>query len=439
MCSHDPNLPYAEPPVGHEHSGALVAPVARSPREAIRPFVEQPRRRRHKLWDIPAKYHCPIVGTCLHVEDLRRLAHKIKGALNPGASDFEVHVRFVAYAEEKHPLSIATQKLLEHKHARSIRQFAPAKDGDQLQQFWQEAVAAGRVPGAFWALMTHPKADLEVRSRAYQDVHMLSHQVGAGLVTDARLLAETRAELIKVREDAQHKAQRSRAALSQRDRRIASLEGNLANVPALERGFAKARRTIADLQSGRLLRALHERLERLETEVEDLKQSEARATSRAALWRARFKSSQETLERTAAELQEHRAANRVLEQPFPGDSGPGAGCDRCTSERCETCPDLAGRRVLCIGGRSSLACRYRSLVDRFNGEFVHHDGGREDSRQRLDSLLCAADVVVCPADCVSHDAYLKAKRYCKRTTKPCVLLKSSGVASFALALEQVAA
>lgn len=83
--------------------------------------------------------------------------------------------------------------------------------------------------------------------------------------------------------------------------------------------------------------------------------------------------------------------------------------------------------------------KYRSLVDRYNGEMVHHDGGVEDSRQRLEALLCAADVVVCPADGMSHDAYLKAKRYRKRTAKPCVLLKSSGVGSFARALEQIAA
>ena len=91
-----------------------------------------------------------------------------------------------------------------------------------------------------------------------------------------------------------------------------------------------------------------------------------------------------------------------------------------------------------MGGRSSLASHYRSLVNRFNGEFVHHDGGLEDSRQRLESLLAAADVVICPANYVSHDAYLRAKRFCKRNDKALVLLKSAGVASFARALEQVA-
>jgi hypothetical protein len=54
-------------------------------------------------------------------------------------------------------------------------------------------------------------------------------------------------------------------------------------------------------------------------------------------------------------------------------------------------------------------------------------------------MLAAADAVVCPADCVSHDAYHRAKRFCKRTGKPCILLRTSGVVAFAQALRAVAA
>jgi hypothetical protein len=53
-------------------------------------------------------------------------------------------------------------------------------------------------------------------------------------------------------------------------------------------------------------------------------------------------------------------------------------------------------------------------------------------------MLAAADAVVCPADCVSHDAYYRVKRFCKRHGKPCVLLNGSGLSAFARALERVA-
>lgn len=58
--------------------------------------------------------------------------------------------------------------------------------------------------------------------------------------------------------------------------------------------------------------------------------------------------------------------------------------------------------------------------------------------QRLNALLSSADVVICAIDCVSPDAYNRSKRFHKRFAKPCVLLRSSGVSTFARALEQVA-
>ncbi len=73
-------------------------------------------------------------------------------------------------------------------------------------------------------------------------------------------------------------------------------------------------------------------------------------------------------------------------------------------------------------------------MERSNGRFVHHDGGLEDSPKRLQAMLAAADAVICPADNVSHGAYYVVKRLCKQYGKPCVLLKNSGLSSFARGL-----
>lgn len=399
---------------------------------------EPQKRHRRKLWDIPEQYLCPIIGTCLHVDELRRLARKLKTSLGNQSSDFHVHVRFVSVAEEKCPTSVATQKLLDRKHAASIRRYAQVREGERIRELWQEDVASGKVPGALWALMTHPDADLDICAEAYRDVHMLSHQVGAGHVTDARLLSETRETLNRVRADARRDTERNRAAIAQRDKRITKLEERLAQMQRLETELDAARRTIENLESDRLLSDLKVRVRDLEVEIKNLSQSRDRESSQAILWRERCRAGDATLKRVTAELEDLRSANRVLEQLLGDDCDFDAGCDCCSSDPCEECPNLEGRRVLCVGGRSSLTCHYRSLVNRYNGEFIHHDGGMEHSRQRLDILLSAADVVVCPADCVSHDAYLKAKRYCKLTEKPCVLLKTSGVGSFARALQAVA-
>ncbi len=40
------------------------------------PVEQVPKAGRRKLWDIPHKYHCPVIGTCLSVEELRRVASR---------------------------------------------------------------------------------------------------------------------------------------------------------------------------------------------------------------------------------------------------------------------------------------------------------------------------------------------------------------------------
>ena len=68
---------------------------------------------------------------------------------------------------------------------------------------------------------------------------------------------------------------------------------------------------------------------------------------------------------------------------------------------------------------------------------IHHDGGVEESLSRLPDMINGADAVICPTDCVSHSAYYQLKRHCKRSGKPCLLFKGSGISGFAAALARV--
>ena len=98
--------------------------------------------------------------------------------------------------------------------------------------------------------------------------------------------------------------------------------------------------------------------------------------------------------------------------------------------------DLSGRRVAYVGGRDAAVRHFRALVERANGQFAHHDGGLEDGAQRLDRVLTRADLVLCPVDCVSHGACLRAKTFCKRTAKPFVPLRGASLSSLAAGLHR---
>ncbi len=399
---------------------------------------------RPRLWDLPHKYHCPVIGTCLHVDELRRLAKKSGCMPTHELSDFEVHVSFVAAAESRNPLSQAVQRTLERRYTAVVKRFARARAPADLEHLWREALANGEVQGAFWAVMSHPHAPPELRTRAYEDVHMLSHQIGAGLNADLKALAETRETLARVRRESSAAAARAERALAEKDARLAQAERQLADLAGVETALEAARGRLAALESGAELKALRTRVDAQDQEIAMLRQRAREHAAQVTGLERRLARSEQRGSETAAELAEREASLRALEALLPTDTAAEAcECDG----NCANCPeaaeaerngiDLSGRRILCVGGRGSLSGHYRALVERCNGELVRHDGGLEDNRSRLESLLASADAVICPLDCVSHDASLRTKRFCKRHGTPCVMLKRSGIGAFALALSQL--
>ena len=102
-------------------------------------------------------------------------------------------------------------------------------------------------------------------------------------------------------------------------------------------------------------------------------------------------------------------------------------------------PDLNGQRILLVGGLLQRVSHLKRLVESYNGRLIHHDGGMEESLERLDSLFGRVDAVIFPVNCVSHAAQGRLKRLCRRWDKPFLPLRRSGLSAFAETLESYAA
>ncbi|MDN5880752.1 MAG: DUF2325 domain-containing protein [Nitrosospira sp.] len=113
-------------------------------------------------------------------------------------------------------------------------------------------------------------------------------------------------------------------------------------------------------------------------------------------------------------------------------------CDQTRARACANL-DLAGRCILCVGGRAKLYPEYRRLVETSGGSLLIYRSGLKNDADILSTLFDCADMVVCPADCVNHDAYFAVKRYCKRSGKACVLLDRSNLPTFRKGVETLAA
>jgi uncharacterized protein DUF2325 len=101
--------------------------------------------------------------------------------------------------------------------------------------------------------------------------------------------------------------------------------------------------------------------------------------------------------------------------------------------------DLSGQSVLCVGGRIKLYPQYREFVKTLNGNLMTFHGDTNDCLDNLHHLLENADLVICPVDCINHDAFFIVKYYCKYSGKPCVLLDHSWPTTFHKGLKTLAA
>lgn len=416
-----------QPPAPMLAPVALPAPIPTptpSPRSSA-------ARRRLKLWELPVRWHCPLIGTCLLARDLRRLARQA-GIDSAGMTEYELHTIVVSNCAERNALSERAQRLLDERYAADIQRFAKAHDDEAILALWRAAYDAGETAGALWAAWSHGATSEDSGARISGDIHMLSHQAGAGIRANLRQLDALRQENIRLRGELV--ALRNNAAQSRRDkdrlleetrRKLSNAECRTALLGVRELELADAR------QAAREYATVYERAQMLAQRVETIEERNAANARRA--------------ERLAQELNETRdnlaAAEAALELALGMEEDGGCAGVSGSSGCGRACPAevrLTNRCVLCIGGRANLVDGYRRLVEAQGGRFLHHDGGLEESLHRIDAAVATADAVICQSGCVSHAAYWRLKEACKKLDKPCVFVKSPGVGSFARGLAALA-
>jgi len=185
---------------------------------------------------------------------------------------------------------------------------------------------------------------------------------------------------------------RTQLQMEDKARRIQALQERLSETLGLQARLDAAQARLQTLESGQELAGLRQRVEQLEPALRMPTTAMARHRVRIRKWQEQCHELETRTRQLESELAERLAECLAMENLLLREIAP--GYEVCDSTSCANCPDLAGRRILCIGGRDTLAEHYRALVDRFNGRFARHDGGIEDNRHRLDAMLATADAVV---------------------------------------------
>jgi hypothetical protein len=370
--------------------------------EAEPSVLSKSARSRRKLWEIPSHLHCSVIGTCLSMDDLRKLTRKGGMRISDDATDYCVHSYFVREAGTESKLARLLHKMLDDKHAVDIKRFsAVANDAAAIEALWEKAMDNGRVAGAYWAVLSLRCAPSELVTSVYGQVHMLSHVLGGYNRNAIQRLATAEkqvAELTRHRDAAlTAKLELERA----KEKRICELESELCRLRAS--GPATASVVVDSRETVRL----KERL--------------ARAEQRVSAERERRRAAEARLEQL-----------QLLDMDVPAERPNPSAEPPAPAQR--PVVDVAGQCVLYVGGRQALVPHIRSAIERRQGRLLHHDGGLEQAPKILETLVTQADMVFCPLDCISHSACLRVKRLCQRLDKPFMVLRTSGASSLVRAL-----
>ena len=368
----------------------------------LKPDVEQflSKNRRRKIWDIPGNFQCSIIGTCITLAELRSLAKKLNVKVPDGLPvDYEIHGYF-AHATHKNGLpGKLVNKLLERKHASAIKRTPLSMTPDDLLDYWKKSCDSGDIPGAYWAILTHPAADDAVKGRVFADVHMLSHLVGSTNRADIRRLTYLESEVLELRGKLACQLDRHVDQMAKKDALIKDLQEDLSAAKGSQCAIAA----------------------RLQREIDEpSKDSQISEQNPERLY-------QKTIERLEKQVREQ--AERIKQQEEELDLLDQLSNTEANQPSDITSLNLRGLHILYVGGRNNGHPRLRAVVEDAGGSIFFHDGGIEQSIGELTSRIVAADLVAFPTNHISHSAVSVIKQTCTSQNKIYLPLRSFGTAS----------
>ena len=183
---------------------------------------------RIKLWNLPPHLWCSTIGTCLSTEELRKIVTHCSGLRFKQVTDLAIHEEGVRLAAHTEPGGRMLHRELDKRYCSIIKRLDKAKTAPEVALLWEEAKQSGEIPGAYWALLTHRAATIDLRQTAFGDVHMLSHLVGAANRADIRRLASLAAQNAELESKIEKQQLRLRDMVVSRDETIKRLHEQLA-------------------------------------------------------------------------------------------------------------------------------------------------------------------------------------------------------------------
>lgn len=380
--------------------------------------------RRRRLWEMCGTAQCPVVGICLPMTVVKKLAAKHLQHSELRATEYETHCAVVVACKTKSAFGKLVQEQLDQRFHNELRAVQAIKTREGLLAHWNEHKETANFPGIFWSVLSHPRCDAAMEFEVLGHAHMMQHQAGCERQTHENQKTALHDQL-----------KTTQAAHKKLEEKYQALQASHVQTQQLQQDTISALQTELASQHGEMQK-LKKAFDALQAntpssglpkanEVELLR---ARITTLKSVHLAELGNLQQQVKTLENQLAKRPTAFAIqaLDTSSTNCAEP---CNKPLDKRC----------VLCVGGRPSAVPLYRQTVETRGATFIHHDGGQEEGIAQLDAKLNSADLVICQAGCVSHEAYFRVKEHCKKHSVQCVYVQNPSKSALRKALQTIAA
>jgi len=378
------------------------------------------RVTRKQLWEVGSQWLCSVCGTCLFIEEQRRILRKLD--INEKEySDHDIHSLMVRQGESFNKISYQVNKLLNQKYRYDIARYSKLSE-EEYWATWKEHYSGGDVCGLYWVAVTNRGFSESFIEKIYCDIHILSHINGG----DNRKERAERKQLEEQNQKLREKLLHMKRLYKEQSRELAASNRSL---KLLERKLSKLEKPAEPEKDAEKKEVPGETplYQQLQEEIDE-RRKELEQSFRLIqdLSREKDELSKELAYQKKVNQQIYEEFQRMLKEL---SSLPQA----CQKIGCEV--NQYKRRILMVGGLSRLSSLYQEMIEGLGYDFTYHDGYMKTGENKLKGLIQNVDMVLCSTDCNSHMACQSVKKICKRFNKDCYFLKNTSLTSLLKAVQ----
>ncbi|MCK4245114.1 MAG: DUF2325 domain-containing protein, partial [Candidatus Omnitrophica bacterium] len=349
------------------------------------------KQSQQKSWMIKLYFKCPVIGTCLSLEEQKKILKKT-GYSTKNLSAFKIHQTLVESLENESDIATRIDAYLNRKFHRYISKYLYLDESSFLKE-WKLHFEKGSLEGLLWVAATRADLSLTTICSIFGDIHMQMHLNSEMNRKERRHLTYQKEENRKLGQRLEEAIQINRGIKKEKGRLEKELTKVRSTYVFLEKEKEKIRSELNDLQEKSFVETLRAQNRQWKNKIKEL-------SGLIEGYRQKVQSLEDQNNRLLSKLERQReVSGHFRKEPHEVTSQISA-LDQ--SDDKYPFSDLEHKRVLIVGGMTKLKTFYRKLIEEKGGIFEYHDGYMNGGSNGLESKLRGADVVLCPVNCNSH-------------------------------------